>query len=94
MTAKLIEVPRTAANWIESNKIKYDWDSPDYCNCGVVVNIEPNKHISTPISFGFRGEYHWNKRVEYCYTTGMPIPEVIQTLLKLSITAEDILNLE
>jgi hypothetical protein len=91
MTKQLIDGLRTAADWIESGKVDYDWDFTSSCNCGILAQVI-NKVSDDDITAEFGKAATWTKLV--CEVTGQPIHKIIQTLLDVGMTAKDFTNLE
>lgn len=90
MTQQLIDGLLTAADWIESGTIEYNWQSAETCNCGIlaqaITGLPPGKiHIVESI---------WSKEVNRCDQTGTPINDIIKTLMEAGMTAKDFVNLE
>lgn len=92
MTKQLIDGLRTAANWIESEEVRYHWGSPEQCNCGIlaqaILGINPTEITET--------NYHsnWHKEVKRCYETGLDINYIIKGLIEVGMKSTDFVNLE
>ena len=92
MTKQLIDGLRTAADWIESGKVRYHWGIPEQCNCGIlaqaILGIHPTEITKT--------NYHlnWHKEVKRCYETGLDINYIIKELIEVGMKPTDFVNLE
>ena len=92
MTKQLIDGLRTAADWIESGKVRYHWGIPEQCNCGILAQAILGIH---PIEIT-RTNYHlnWHKEVKRCYETGLDINYIIKGLIEVGMKPTDFVNLE
>ena len=92
MTKQLIDGLRTAADWIESGKVRYNWGNPEQCNCGILAQAILGIH---PIEIT-RTNYHlnWHKEVKRCYETGLDINYIIKGLIEVGMKPTDFVNLE
>ena len=92
MTKQLIDGLRTAADWIESGKVRYNWGIPEQCNCGILAQAILGIH---PIEIT-RTNYHlnWHKEVKRCYETGLDINYIIKGLIEVGMKPTDFVNLE
>lgn len=92
MTKQLIDGLRTAADWIESGKIRYHWGSPEQCNCGIlaqaILGVNPTEITET--------NYYsnWHEEVKRCYQTGLDINYIIKGLIEVGMKPTDFVNLE
>ena len=99
MTKQLIDGLRTAADWIESSKVVYNWDLYSTCNCGILAKVitglnreEVTDQVLQMPSYNFARM--WSDKVSYCHQTGLPMPYVIRTLLKAGMKVSDFEKLE
>ena len=92
MTKQLIDGLRTAADWIESGKVRYHWGIPEQCNCGILAQAILGIH---PIEITITN-YHlnWHKEVKRCYETGLDINYIIKVLIEVGMKPTDFVNLE
>ena len=88
MTKQLIEGLRTAADWIESDKVDYDWSLFSSCNCGILaqaITKLSKENIFEQICSMPNSEEDllggWGDKINYCTQTGLPLPFVITTLI-------------
>ena len=92
MTKQLIDGLRTAADWIESGKVRYNWGNPEQCNCGIlaqaILGINPTEITET--------NYHssWHEEIKRCYETGLDINYIIKGLIEVGMKPTDFVNLE
>jgi hypothetical protein len=94
MTKQLIDGLRTAADWIESGKVRYNWYNGESCNCGILAQAVLNV---TEMDICNEYIYHqWNKEVSrgICKQTGLHVNEIIRELLKIGMKPSDFVNLE
>ena len=99
MTKQLIDGLRTAAEWIESSYVEYNWDLYSTCNCGILAKVitglsrkEVTDQVLEMPSFSF--QRMWSDKVNYCHQTGLPMPLVITTLLNAGMKVSDFEKLE
>ena len=93
MTKQLIDGLRTAADWIESGKVRYNWYNGESCNCGILAQAVLNV---TEMDICNEYIYHqWNKEVSrgICKQTGLHVNEIIRELLKIGMKPSDFVNL-
>jgi len=94
---KIEALQKTIYN-LENNVYRYQWDSCNDCNCGILSRtIMGGK---SPYEGGFL-DAPFIKRIEwpfsenaYCMTTNLPLQEVFQSFKDSGFSFEDILNLE
>lgn len=91
MTKQLIDGLRTAADWIESGEVEYNWSHTSSCNCGILAQVI-NNVSAYDITAKFGKGATWRGLV--CEITNQPMPKIIQTLLDVGMTAKDFTNLE
>ena len=94
MTKQLIDGLRTAADWIESGKVRYNWYNGESCNCCILAQAVLNV---TEMDICNEYIYHqWNKEVSrgICKQTGLHVNEIIRELLKIGMKPSDFVNLE
>lgn len=92
MTKQLINGLRTAANWIESNKVRYYWGSRETCNCGILAQAILGIN---PIEIAKTNYYsNWHEEVKRCYKTGLHINYIIKGLIEVGMKPTDFVNLE
>jgi hypothetical protein len=97
---KLIEIIRTAADWIENNlEFEFDWCNYSFCTCGAIVKVanelEPSSSLTREdlVQYGFWSRT-LNKEIHRCSVTGESLHVIVQTLLDLGLTPKDIKELE
>lgn len=91
MTKQLIDGLRTAADWIESGKVIYNWGYTSSCNCGILAQVI-NNITASDIKAELGKGATWSGLV--CRVTNQPMPKIVQTLVDVGMTARDFTNLE
>jgi hypothetical protein len=90
---KLVEILNTAADWIQDGTIKFNWSNRNNCTIGVIAkvanDIDPYAHIPILFCAGT-----WFGHVCYCKNINRPVEEIVQTLLNLGLSLDDIFRLE
>lgn len=101
MTKQLIDGLRTAADWIESGKVDYDWSLFSSCNCGILaqaITKLSKENIFEQIWSMPNSEEDllggWGDKVNYCTQTGLPLPFVVTTLINAGMKPIDFDKLE
>ena len=91
MTQQLIDGLLTAADWIETGKVDYAWGCSESCNCGVLAQVI----TGLPADEIYTTESTWSKEaIRVCDLTGLPLNEIVKTLIKAGMTKTDFINLE
>ena len=90
----LIDALRTTADRLDGGA-RYQWTHMGSCNCGhlaqTLTNLTPREIHERALARA--GD--WSEQAfEYCSTSCLPIDEVIQTMLDISLTRQDIRDLE
>lgn len=91
---KLVRLMRKAVKQIASGA-PYQWGHMGSCNCG---------HLAQAITLRTKGEIHalalqrhgdWDQQLrDYCPQSGLPMDEVIDEMLAMGLTRQDLSNLE
>jgi hypothetical protein len=91
---QLIDAIRTAARKIEEGNL-YQWGHMGACNCGhLAQELTPfsKKEIH---EYALRKYGDWTDQVrDYCPTSGIPMDEIISTMLTSGLSLEDLIDLE
>jgi hypothetical protein len=102
MTKQLIEGLRTAAEWIESDKVEYEWGNELSCNWGILIqsifNItkEDLKNLTWLYQIN-DGICIWSdvpNQIAKCKQTGLPLPFIFKKLKELKLKDTDYEYLE
>ena len=90
----LIEALRQTAYRLQ-NGAYYQWSHQGSCNCGHLAQTITNLSKAEIHKMALEKEGNWEeKSVEYCKTSGYTIDHVIESMLNLGLTTDDIANLE
>ena len=91
---KIVQVLRETAKRIKQGA-PYQWGHMGSCNCG---------HLAQTITKLSKGEIHkaamqrygdWSEQLrDYCPQSGLPLNEMIDSMLELGFTRSDLINLE
>ncbi|WP_276496040.1 hypothetical protein [Pontibacter litorisediminis] len=91
---ELIEALRETANRLAEGA-KYEWGHMGSCNCG---------HLAQTITKYTKGQIHgaamwrygdWREQLrDYCPQSGLPLDEIIDQMLEMGITREELAHLE
>ena len=93
-TPELIHALRSTANRIASGE-RYQWSHMGSCNCGhLAQTLTPYNHHEIHAS-ALRRSGDWSEQViDYCPTSGYTIDLIIETMLSIGMTTDDIQHLE
>lgn len=91
---KLIEALRETAARLATGA-KYEWGHMGSCNCG---------HLAQTITHYTKGQIHgaamwrygdWREQLrDYCPQSGLPLDEIIDQMLEMGLSREDLAHLE
>lgn len=97
---KLIIAFETIIRAINSNSVDYDWSCQQSCNCGVLCQIlTDNSKDELTAKYNWRNfgraKRTWTEHVqEHCSITGKTTNEILNILLNVGLTQNDICDLE
>ena len=102
MTKQLIDGLRTAADWIESEKVDYKWRHETTCNWGILVQAVFNITKEDLNRLTWFNEIDdglciWSDvpdQMTKCKQTGLPLPFIFQKLEELKLKDTDYEYLE
>jgi hypothetical protein len=102
ITKQLIDGLRTAADWIESDRVEYMWGNPESCNWGIVIQAILNVDKDSLRKLIKSDMYAldiciWSdvpKKITTCKQTGLPLTFIFQKLTELGIKDTDYEYLE
>ncbi|MCX2739227.1 hypothetical protein [Pontibacter anaerobius] len=93
-SVELIEALRDTANRLRTGA-KYEWGHMGSCNCG---------HLAQTITKYSKGQIHgaamwrygdWREQLrDYCPQSGLPLDEIIDQILEIGVTREELAHLE
>lgn len=90
MTKQLMDGLRTAAEWIESGKVEYQWTECGKCNCGILAQAITGMsalEVHNSLVLGL-----WRGHFEPYYTEELPL--VIKQMMAAGMKQEDFDKLE
>ena len=101
----LIAALRKTADDIAKGNKKYAWHERESCNCGVLaqnlLGIEPHKlkvEIACSLmrgeGFGSTPSDTWSEMARICPETGLPVADIVTTLMGYGLEAQDFAALE
>ncbi|MBK0381332.1 hypothetical protein I5M32_00040 [Pedobacter sp. SD-b] len=94
VTIEIIRVLRKTASNLEKGS-KYQWGHMGSCNCGNLAQVITNKSKAEIHKSAMRGHGDWNEQlIDYCPTSGLPIDHIIDEILALGFTRNDLSHLE
>jgi hypothetical protein len=95
-TLALVTALRQTAGRLESGATRYRWTHQGACNCGhlaqTLTGLDADELHRRAVA---RAASDWaDQTVEYCPGSGLPIDDVIDTLLEAGLTLDDLRHLE
>jgi hypothetical protein len=91
---KLVTAIRNAAAGIERGNL-YQWGHMGACNCGHLAQELTSYNKAEIHQHALRKYGDWTDQVkDYCSTSGMPMDEIISTMLNAGLSREDLIELE
>ncbi len=93
-TLKLVDALRETARRLKSGA-DYNWCHMGRCNCGHLVQTITRLSPAKIHEMALMKSGDWsNQTIEHCTATGYTIDHIIETMLELGLTRQDIANLE
>jgi len=91
---KLIDVLRKTANRLNRGAV-YNWCHMGRCNCGHLAQTITNFSAAEIHEMALMKAGDWSKQsVEHCTSTGYTLDHIIQIMLDLGLTRQDIVHIE
>ncbi|MCH8567533.1 MAG: hypothetical protein LAT67_04690 [Balneolales bacterium] len=92
--AELINALRNTAQRL-ANGADYNWCHMGRCNCGHLAQTITKLSPARIHEMALEKAGDWSSQsVEHCTTTGLTIDHIIQTMLEIGLTRQDLLHLE
>ncbi len=90
----LAKILRLTANRLESGAA-YQWAHQGRCNCGHLAQTITGLSAGDIHTVAIQSEGEWaDHTAEYCETSGLPVDNIIRTILKLGIKLDELGDLE
>lgn len=91
---ELVQALRTTADRLAEG-LHYEWGNPAACNCGHLARTVTELSQAELLGYAKERQAEWGEIViDSCPTSGMPIDWVIDRLVQLGLTHEDLARLE
>ena len=101
----LIDALRQTADDIVSGHKFYAWHMRENCNCGILaqnllglrpleLKQEINSSLRRGIKFGATTSDTWSEMARICPETGLPVADIISSLMEFGIAPEDVYRIE
>lgn len=92
---KIIRILRLTAKFLESSS-KYAWGHVGMCNCGHLIQVVTDLSSSEIIHIAQKNYLdEWSEYAnDYCSTTGSHVEDLIQSLINIGFSSEDIHHIE
>ena len=90
----LARILRITANRLEDGAA-YQWAHQGRCNCGHLAQTVTGLSAGDIHTVAIQSEGEWaDHTAEYCETSGLPVDNIIRTILKLGIKLDELGDLE
>lgn len=91
---ELVRALRTTADRL-ADGVHYEWGNPAACNCGHLARTVTELSQAELLGYAKERQAEWGEIViDSCPTSGMPIDWVIDRLVQLGLTHDDLARLE
>jgi hypothetical protein len=93
-TLQLVNALRTTANKLAQGNV-YQWGHMGSCNCGNLVQTITHFTKEEIHRFAMERKGDWSEQVlEFCPTSGYPMDMIIQKMMEMGLTRNDLIHLE
>lgn len=94
VSVELIEILRKTAQSIERSSL-YQWGHMGCCNCGFLAQQITHLRKDEIHSAAMLGHGDWTEQLnDYCSTSGLPMDNLISTMVAFGFDTADLKNLE
>jgi hypothetical protein len=94
-TLTLVEALRATADRLAKGDVRFRWTHMGACNCGHLTQTVTSLSAADIHALALQKAGDWGEQArEYCPTSGYPIDHIIDRLLALGLSTEDLYHLE
>lgn len=94
-TMTLVEALRVTADRLAEGEVRFRWTHMGACNCGHLTQTVTARSAADIHALALQKAGDWGEQArEYCPTSGYPIDHIIDQLLALGLSTDDLYHLE